>query len=96
MPAYEVTLKLIKIWSEDKIQEELDGCKKNKQIYDKIAARMTKAESVEGMSTWTCLTIFHCSLCKLCACITVPLTPTRVCLRTYAYRFTLALRRVTI
>ena len=61
MPAYEVTLKLIKIWSEDKIQEELDGCKKNKQICDKIAVRMTKAESVEGMSTWTFLTIFHCS-----------------------------------
>ena len=43
----EETLKLIEIWSEDKIQEELDGCKKNKHIlshiYDKIAARMTKA-----------------------------------------------------
>ena len=36
-------LKLIETWSEDKIQEELDGCKKNKHIYDKIAARMTKA-----------------------------------------------------
>ena len=33
----------LKLWSEDKIQEELDGCKKNKHIYDKIAASMTKA-----------------------------------------------------
>ena len=35
----EETLKLIEIWSEDKIQEELDGCKK----INKIAVRMTKA-----------------------------------------------------
>ena len=39
----EETLKSIEIWSEDKIQEDLDGCKKNKHIYDKKAARMTKA-----------------------------------------------------
>ena len=40
----EETLKLIEIWSEDKIQEELDGCKKNIHIYDKVAARMKTAE----------------------------------------------------
>ena len=39
----EETLKSIEIWNEDKIQEDLDGCKKNKHIYYKIAARMTKA-----------------------------------------------------
>ena len=37
------TAKLIDIWNEDKIQEELEGCKKNKHIFDKISSRMRSA-----------------------------------------------------
>ena len=44
----EETLKLIEIWSEDKIQEELDGCKKNKHIYDKIAVRRNRTSLRAG------------------------------------------------
>ncbi len=39
----EETLKLIEIWSEDGIQAQLEGCKRNKVIYDKIARQMTVA-----------------------------------------------------
>ena len=43
------TAKLVEIWSEDKIQEELEGCKKNKHIYEKIANRM----KIEGFDRST-------------------------------------------
>ena len=33
-------MKLIEIWGEDSIQAELEGCKWNKQIFDKIASEM--------------------------------------------------------
>ena len=32
----EETLKLIEIWGEDSVQAELEGCKRNKQVYEKI------------------------------------------------------------
>ena len=36
-------LKLIKLWSEEAIQEQLEGCKKNKDVYDKLARLMEEA-----------------------------------------------------
>ena len=37
------TIKLIEIRSEDSIQAELEGCKRNKQIFEKIARKMKAA-----------------------------------------------------
>ena len=39
----EETLKLIEIWGNDAIQAQLEGCKRNQDIYSKIAAEMTEA-----------------------------------------------------
>ena len=33
----EETLKLIALWSEDSIQAMLEGCKRNKDVYAKLA-----------------------------------------------------------
>ena len=35
------TLKLIDIWGEDTIQAQLEGCKRNKMVYDRIARQLT-------------------------------------------------------
>lgn len=37
------TVKLIEIWGEEAIQEQLEGCKRNRDVYDKIAREMSKA-----------------------------------------------------
>jgi len=34
------TLKLIKIWGEDMIQEQLEGCHRNRDVYMRIACIM--------------------------------------------------------
>ena len=39
----EETYKLIQLWGEDKIQAELEGCKRNAHIFDKIAREMVGA-----------------------------------------------------
>ena len=39
----EETLKLIEIWGEDSVQAELEGCKRNKQVYEKIVRGMRAA-----------------------------------------------------
>ena len=31
------TFKLIEIWGDTTIQEQLEGCKKNREVYEKIA-----------------------------------------------------------
>ena len=36
------TFKLIELWGDETIQEELEGCKKNSQIYEKISVEMGK------------------------------------------------------
>ena len=36
----EETLKLIALWSEDSIQAMLEGCKRNKDVYAKLAKQM--------------------------------------------------------
>ena len=37
------TLKLIEVWSEDRIQEELEGCRKNRQVFEKIVEKLKSA-----------------------------------------------------
>jgi len=37
------TLKLIEIWGEENIQEELEGCKQNHNAFDKISRKMATA-----------------------------------------------------
>ena len=37
------TVKLIEVWGEESIQSELEGCKRNKQVYDKIARELKAA-----------------------------------------------------
>lgn len=37
------TVKLIEIWGEDHIQAELEGCKRNKQVFEKIARELKAA-----------------------------------------------------
>ena len=34
------TFKLIELWGDETVQEELEGCKKNSQIYEKISVQM--------------------------------------------------------
>lgn len=35
------TLKLLELWGEESVQTPLQGCTRNKSIYDKIAAELT-------------------------------------------------------
>ena len=37
------TFKLVEIWSEEEIQALLEGCTRNKHVYDKIAREMVEA-----------------------------------------------------
>ncbi len=37
------TFKLIEIWGEDTIQAQLEGCRRNKEIYEKIARDLSDA-----------------------------------------------------
>ena len=37
------TAKLIEIWGEQAIQEQLEGCKRNRDVFDKISREMQKA-----------------------------------------------------
>ena len=37
------TLKFIEWWSKDNIQAELEGCRRNREVYEKIVARMKEA-----------------------------------------------------
>ena len=37
------TFKLVEIWSEEEIQALLEGCTRNKHVYDKIARGMVEA-----------------------------------------------------
>ena len=39
----EETVKLIEVWGEDDIQEKLEGCTRNKHIYQKISDGMKAA-----------------------------------------------------
>ena len=32
--------KLVELWGEDSVQEQLEGCKRNSQVYDRIAREM--------------------------------------------------------
>ena len=39
----EETLKLISIWSDDTVQSQLEGCRRNSDVYRKIAKELTEA-----------------------------------------------------
>ena len=39
----EETLKLIEIWSEDTVQAQLEGCRKNREVFQKIVDRLKEA-----------------------------------------------------
>ena len=39
----EETFKLIELWGDDRIQAQLEGCKRNKEVYKKIARGMVEA-----------------------------------------------------
>ena len=39
----EETFKLIELWGDDRIQIQLEGCKRNKEVYKKIAGGMVEA-----------------------------------------------------
>ena len=47
-----VTYKLIEIWGNDQIQAQLEGCKRNKTVYERIARAMT--EEVHSKSATQC------------------------------------------
>ena len=34
------TLKLIELWSEDDVQSQLEGCKRNRAVFESISRRM--------------------------------------------------------
>jgi len=40
---HEETFKLISLWSEDVIQAQLEGCRRNSQVYQKIAGGLREA-----------------------------------------------------
>ena len=40
---HEETFKLINLWSEDVIQAQLEGCRRNSQVYQKIADGLCEA-----------------------------------------------------
>ena len=40
---HDETLKFIEIWSEERIQEELEGCRRNKHVFDKIVRELKDA-----------------------------------------------------
>ena len=44
------TYKLIELWSDETIQEQLEGCKKNKDIYDKLSREMEKCWYIKSGS----------------------------------------------
>ena len=37
------TFKLIELWGDQSIQEQLEGCKKNRQVFEKINKQMCEA-----------------------------------------------------
>ena len=37
------TFKLIEIWGNETIQEQLEGCKRNRKVYEKISKLMSEA-----------------------------------------------------
>ena len=37
------TFKLIEIWGEDSIQAQLEGCRRNKEVYEKISHELNDA-----------------------------------------------------
>ena len=37
------TVKLVEIWGDDAIQAQLEGCRRNKSVYERIAKEMTEA-----------------------------------------------------
>lgn len=39
----EETLKLIALWGEEDVQAQLEGCRSNRQVYEKIAREMQAA-----------------------------------------------------
>ena len=39
----EETFKLVEIWGDDRIQAQLEGCKRNKEVYERIAREMAVA-----------------------------------------------------
>lgn len=39
----EETLKLIELWGDDRVQAELEGCKRNKQVYERVSREMVRA-----------------------------------------------------
>ena len=39
----EETFKLIELWGDDRILAQLEGCKRNKEVYKKIAGGMVEA-----------------------------------------------------
>ena len=39
----EETFKLISLWSEDVIQEQLEGCRRNRSVYSRLAENLHKA-----------------------------------------------------
>ena len=36
-------LKLISIWSDERIQSQLEGCRRNQDVYEKIASELSEA-----------------------------------------------------
>ena len=39
----EETLQLIELWGDDRVQAELEGCKCNKQVYERVSREMVRA-----------------------------------------------------
>ena len=53
-------LKLIDLWKEEGIQEQLEGSMRNKHIYKKLAAELTKAGFRKTGEQWRCKVKKHC------------------------------------
>ena len=51
-------INLIELWGEEGIQEQLEGAKRNKHVYEKLGRELQKTGR-EGRSTWKFIHTMH-------------------------------------
>ena len=59
------TLCLISIWGEDSIQAQIEGCTRNKEVYDRVATE----NPTEGLLRTAILLLHVLDACSLDCCI---------------------------
>ena len=66
------TLCLISIWGEDSIQAQIEGCTRNKEVYDRVAEQMREegySHPTEGLLCTAVLLLHVLDACSLDCCI---------------------------